>query len=72
MSQIVVLRCLFMVPVRIADADANKHPDEALMLRLYPSLRRFAAVVAPPEVARMTLEQPGRAPDVQTVAARCR
>ncbi|HWL41538.1 MAG TPA: sigma-70 family RNA polymerase sigma factor [Ilumatobacter sp.] len=41
-----------MVREPIADAEgASRHPDEALLLRLYPSLRRFAAVVAPPEVA---------------------
>jgi len=41
-----------MVPEPIADARAaSKHPDEALLLGLYPALRRFAAVVAPAEVA---------------------
>jgi RNA polymerase sigma-70 factor (ECF subfamily) len=35
----------------IVEGDVDEEPSEALLLRLYPSLRRFAAVVAPPEVA---------------------
>jgi hypothetical protein len=29
----------------------DEEPVEVLLVRLYPTLRRFAAVVAPPEVA---------------------
>jgi DNA-directed RNA polymerase specialized sigma24 family protein len=41
----------------IVDDEAEEAPSEALLLRLYPSLRRFAAVVAPPEVAPDDLVQ---------------
>jgi DNA-directed RNA polymerase specialized sigma24 family protein len=58
MSQDAVVRCLYMVPEPIADAEpTGKHPDEALLMGLYPSLRRFAAVVAPAEVAPDDLVQ---------------
>lgn len=57
MSQFAALRCLFIVPEQNADGGAVVHPDEALLLRLYPSLRRFAAVVAPSEVAPEDLVQ---------------
>jgi RNA polymerase sigma-70 factor (ECF subfamily) len=37
--------------VRGVIVDGDEERAEALVVRLYPSLRRFAAVVAPPEVA---------------------
>lgn len=40
-----------------AGQGSSPDPDEALLLRLYPSLRRFAAVVAPAEVAPDDLVQ---------------
>lgn len=39
------------------DVRAGMDEDEALVRRLYPMLRRFAAVVAPPEVAPDDLVQ---------------
>ncbi len=41
----------------IVDNVAEEEPSEALLVGLYPSLRRFAAVVAPPEVAPDDLVQ---------------